>query len=150
MWCAIDGEDLLVFVLHLGNVACGIGFEQNLQAGFVQVVAPTPAVVDAHHGFQIVHDLAPWQKRPQFAGNDGRAPHATACHDAKAQFARIVFYQIQAHIVPGCGGAVFGRPGDGDFEFAWQVGKLGVQRAPLAQNFGKRARVGNFIGRNAC
>ena len=46
-------------------------------------------------------------------------------------------------------GAIFHRSGDRDLEFARQVGELGVQRAPLAQDLGIRARIDHFVDRNA-
>ena len=47
--------------------------------------------------------------------------------------------------MPGDGGAVLCCASDGDFEFARQKGKFGVQGTPLAQDFSKRSRVGHFV-----
>jgi hypothetical protein len=52
---------------------------------------------------------------------------------------RLVLEQLQADVVPAGGGAVFLGAVDGDLELARQEGELGVQRAPLAQDFGKGA-----------
>jgi hypothetical protein len=51
--------------------------------------------------------------------------------------------------VPAGGGAVFLGAVDGDLELARQEGELGVQRAPLAQDLGKGARVDDLVGGDA-
>jgi len=51
--------------------------------------------------------------------------------------------------VPVQRGPVFAGADDGHLELARQKSELGVQRAPLAQNFGKRARVGHLVGGDA-
>ena len=50
--------------------------------------------------------------------------------------------------MPSDGGAVFHRAGNRNLELTRQVGKLWVQRAPLAQHFRIRARVHHFVHGN--
>ena len=50
--------------------------------------------------------------------------------------------------MPSGGGSVFAGSTDGNFEFAWQEGELGVQGAPLAHDFCIGAGVDNFIHRH--
>ena len=57
--------------------------------------------------------------------------------------------QVQADVVPAGRGAVFRGAGDGDLELARQEGELGVQRAPLAQDFAEGARVGDLVDGDA-
>ena len=52
-------QDVAVFLLHLVKVALALGLHQNFDAGLVHVVAAAPAVVDAHNGLQVIHDLVP-------------------------------------------------------------------------------------------
>jgi len=66
----------------------------------------------------------------------------------EADFTRFVFNQLQAHVVPADGGAVFAGAGDGDLELARQVRKLGVQRAPLADQLGIRPRIDDLVHRH--
>ena len=103
----------------------------------------------AHHGFEVVQDLVPGQELADHAADDGRAAHAAAHAHLEAQFAFHIAEQAQADVVPGGGGAVFACAGDGHLELARQEGELGVQRAPLAQDLGEGARVGNLVDRDA-
>ena len=57
VWCTIFVQDVLVFSLHLVDVALAFSFYQNFDARFVNVVAPTPAVVDPHYGFKVIEQL---------------------------------------------------------------------------------------------
>ena len=60
---AVFLQNVLVFGFDFVKVALAFGFHQNLDAGLVQVVAAAPAVVDADHGFEVIHDLVPGQER---------------------------------------------------------------------------------------
>jgi hypothetical protein len=46
-------------------------------------------------------------------------------------------------------GAVVRGPGHGDLELARQVAELGMQRGPLAQDFGDRPRIDDLVGGGA-
>src|SRR5690606_8573487 len=67
----------------------------------------------------------------------------------EAELALLVLDELQADVVPGRGRAVFGGTVDGDLELARQEGEFGMQRTPLAHDFGPGARVGHFVGRDA-
>ena len=125
------------------------GLHQNFDTRFVDVVATAPAVVHAHHGFEVVDDLVPRQELANHRADDGRAAHAAAHVNFEAHIAFVITQQAQANVVPLNGCAVFGRTGDGNFEFPRQVGELGVQGAPLAQHFGVGAWVDVFVHGNA-
>ena len=58
-------------------------------------------------------------------------------------------HNTQTHVVPSNRSAVFYRTGNSDFEFAWQISKLRMQSAPLAQYFGIRAGVNGFVNCDA-
>ena len=62
VWNGVMGAVLqyaLVFGLHFVEINLPLGFDQNLDARFVDVVATAPCVVDAHNGFQVIDDLVP-------------------------------------------------------------------------------------------
>ena len=148
VWCAVLREDALVLGSYFLYVTRAFCFHQNFDTGFVNIVTTAPAVVNAHHGFQKVKYLVPRQELANHRADNGCAPHSATGHDAKPDFACGIALHMQTHIVPCGGGAVFQSAADGDFEFARQKCKFRVQRAPLAQNFCKRARVHNFIYRH--
>ena len=100
-------QNLLVLRFHLVSKALAFGLDQDLDARLVDVVTPTPAVVNPHHRFKVVQDLVPWQKRPDGAGNHRRAAHATAHQHLEADLALRAAQHVQADVVPGGGGAVF-------------------------------------------
>ena len=55
---------------------------------------------------------------------------------------------MQSNIVNQSGSTVLSRARDGNFEFARQISKLRVQRAPLADDFAVRARVYQLVTRH--
>ena len=77
-----------------------------------------------------------------------RAPQAAAHHHFKAHFTRCIFHRMQSNIVNQSGSTVLSRARDGNFEFARQISKLRVQRAPLADDFAVRARVYQLVTRH--
>jgi hypothetical protein len=81
--------------------------------------------------------------------DDRRAAHAAAHQHLEADLAGGVLQQLQADVVPGDGGAVLVRAGDGDLELARQEGEFRVQRAPLAQDLAVGPRVHHLVGRDA-
>ena len=145
MRATIFVDHIVKFSLNLIDVTLTFSLHQYFDARFVQVVASAPAVVDAHHGFEVVHDLLPRQELPHQGANDGGSAHATADPNLEANFARNIFDKLQADIVPTNGGAVFFGACDGNFEFAGQECKLRVQGAPLAQYFCVGPRVDHLV-----
>ena len=146
---AIVRQNLLVLGVHFVDEVLAFGFHQNLDACLVQVVAPAKTVVDAHHGFEVVQDLVPGQELAQGAGDHRGAAHAATDQHLEADLAGGVAHQVQAHVMPGNGGAVFSGTVDGDLEFARQEGKFRVQRAPLAHDFGIGPGVDDLVGGDA-
>ena len=142
------GQDALVLGFHRVHIHLAFGLHQNFDARFVLVVAATKAVVNTHHGLEVVDDLVPGQKFAYDAASDGRAPHAATHHHPETDLACGIAMHLQAHIVPSRGSAVFLCAADGDFEFAGQKSELGMQGAPLPQDFSKGAGVHDFIHRH--
>ena len=80
------GHDALVFGLHFVDIALALGLNQNLDPGFVHVVAPPPGVVDPHHRFQVIDDLVPGQKGADFGADHRRAAHTAAYKNLESNF----------------------------------------------------------------
>ncbi len=76
---------------------------------------------------------------------DRRASQAAADQHTKPDFALRILHRCQTDIVHRCRRAVFAGTGDRDFEFARQIGKLGMERAPLAQDLGIGTRIHDLI-----
>ncbi len=145
----LDLDDLAEFLIDLVDEVLALGLHEDLDARLPGVVAAAVAVVDADHGFQVVHQLVPGQELAQHRADGGRAAHAAAHAHLEAQLAGLVLEQLQAHVVPAQRGAVFLGTADGDLELARQEAELGVQRAPLAQDFGEGAGVGDLVDGDA-
>ncbi len=75
------------------------------------------------------------------------AAEAAAYIDLEAGFAGGVAFGEDADVVHAHGGAIDGTAGDGDLEFARQVGEFRMVGGPLAQDLRKQARVDDFIAR---
>ena len=127
------------------NKGLPFGLDQNFDAGLPLVIAPTVGVVHPDDGFDVIEHLVPRQKLAHHRANHRGAPHATAHFDGKAHLPLGIFHAQQANVVPARGGPVFHRTVVGNFEFARQVRKLGVQRAPLAGDLGKRAAIDHAV-----
>src|SRR5476651_1036305 len=82
------------------------GFQQDLDARLVLVVAAAVLVIHAHHGFGVGQQMLPRQEVADHAAEDGRAAHAAAGHEFEADFASLVAHHGQADVVHGDGGAV--------------------------------------------
>ncbi len=121
---------------------------QNLDARLVGVVAPAEAVVDAQDGFAVGEDVLPGQELADDLAADRRAPEAAADDDAETDLA-VLFLQMQADVVEPGDGTVFAGAGNGDLELARQEGEFRVEGAPLAEDFGERARVDHLVGGDA-
>jgi hypothetical protein len=123
--------------------------QQDLDARLVLVVAPALEVVDAQDRLGIGEQIALRQEIAHLAANERRAAEPAADIDGEAELARVVAHDLQADVVRLDDGAVVRRAVDGDLELARQERELGVQRRPLPQDFGERARIGEFVGGDA-
>lgn len=90
MRTAVVLDDLAELFLDAVDVTLTFCLHQNLDPRLVLVVAASVLVVDAHHRFDVIHDVLPRQKLTQHGADHGRAAHAAAHRDAKSQFARLV------------------------------------------------------------
>ncbi len=146
---ALHLDDLAEFLFHLVHVGLALGLHEDLDARLPEVVAAAVAVVDADHRLQVVHELVPGQELAHHRADDRRAAHAAAHAHLEAQLAGLVLHELQAHVVPAERGAVFAGAVERHLELARQEGELGVQRAPLAQDFGEGPRIGDLVGGDA-
>ena len=118
---------------------------QNLDPGFINVVATAVTVVHPQHGFAIAQQMLPWQV---FADHrtDNRGPaHPAAGQYPRHHFALRILRQEDADIVDQHGGTVFLRTAHGNLEFARQPGKFRMKGRPLPQNFAIGTRIDHFV-----
>mmetsp|Transcript_4930 Transcript_4930/g.17645 ORF Transcript_4930/g.17645 Transcript_4930/m.17645 type:complete len:489 (+) Transcript_4930:2631-4097(+) len=141
-----DARELLVDVIE---ELLPFGLDEDLDAGLVEVVAAAGEVVDPDDGFQVDQDLLPGHEGVDLDTRDRRAAHAAADEDLEADLAGRVLLQLQADVMPAYGRAVLGSATDGNLELARQVGELGVQGAPLAQDLAVGPRVDDLVGSDA-
>ena len=92
--------------------------------------------------------MVPGQELTHQRGHHGGAAHAAAHKYLEANLTSFVFDQLQAHVVPAAGGAVFLGTHNRNLEFARQEGELRVQRGPLAQDFCVGAGVYHLVHGN--
>jgi len=78
-----------------------------------------------------------------------RAPLAPADKYPKPSLAAAVPDKPHPDIMKTGRRPVLGTGGDGDLELAWQKGEFGMQRRPLADDFGPDPRILDFIMRRA-
>ena len=123
--------------------------DQYLDPRFVDIIAATVAVVNAQAGFDIAQQILGPHERIDL-GRDHRGPaHAAADKDATAQNA-VLLDQFDADIVEAHRSTVLRAGNHRNFELARQVAEFGMKGRPLAQQFGPRTRIGNFVGGSAC
>ena len=123
--------------------------QQDLDARLVLVVAPAFEIVDAQDRLGIGEQITLRQEIARLVADERRAAEPAADIDGEAELARVVAHDLQADVVRLDDGAVVRRAVDGDLELARQERELGVQRRPLPQDFGERARIGEFVGGDA-
>ena len=142
--------DMQPFVLDLGGKALHRHrLDQNLDARLVLVVATAKAVVNPQHRVQIGQQVRRGQKILDHVADDGGTPQTAAHHHSEAHFAGLVAHHVQADVVHAGGCAVFHAAGHRDLEFARQEGELGVQGAPLPNDFAPGPRVQQFVAGHA-
>src|ERR1700757_2647072 len=93
---------------------------QDLDAGLVDVVAPSVPVVDAHDGFDIAQNIAAMDEGTDGLGDEGRAAEPAADQNLEAGLALLILVQPQPDIVDLDRGAVMRVRGDREFELARQ------------------------------
>jgi len=79
--------------------------------------------------------------------DDGRASQPAADQHAEADLALFVLHDPQADVVHPGRGAVLPAAADRDLELARQVGELGMERGPLAQDLGIGTRIDDLVAR---
>ena len=79
----------------------------------------------------------------------GARPRPPPTQHGEADLPVRVALQVQADVVHLGGGAILGRAGHGDLELARQVGELGVQRCPLADDLAVGTRIVDLVGGDA-
>ena len=93
--------------------------------------------------------MLPRQKVADLATDNRGACRTATYQHAETNFPLLIFEHGQPNVMHCYCGAVFGCAIYRDLEFARQIGEFWMESAPLAQNFGIRTRVNNFICRNA-
>ncbi len=140
--------DLRKFAFHLApHLLRSQRIDENLDAGFEEIVAPAGLVVDAQYRFEEGKDVLLGDEVADDMADIGRAPHAAAGIDAIARFAAFVANDLDADIVELDRRAVMRGARYGDLEFARQEREFRMQARPLPDNFGQHARVFDLVGR---
>ncbi len=119
--------------------------DDDLDARLVFVVAPAEAVVHAQNRFEVGKQVLARQPVANRVADHRSAPEPTAHADAEAYFTGFVFQCDDADIMHQRCRTVFLGAADRNLEFARQVGKLGVERGPLAQQFAIQPRIDDLI-----
>jgi hypothetical protein len=123
--------------------------DQNLDARFVNVVAPAELVVGAQHRLDVAEHVALVQERLDRLGDKRGTPKSAADHDFEAGFAGAVAMHLQRHVVDAQSRAIVARGADRDLEFPRHERKLGMQRHMLADDFRPDARILDLVWRDA-
>jgi hypothetical protein len=110
---------------------------QDLDPRLVHVVAAAMAVVHAQDRLDIREHLVPGQELADHEAQERRAAHAAAHDHAQPYFAGLVADGLEPDVVEVHGGTVALRTVDRDLELARQVGELGMEGGPLAQDLGE-------------
>ena len=115
--------------------------DENLDPRFVRIVAPAQHIIDPHHRLKVGKQALLRYEIGHFLGDKRRAALAAADMDFITDVTGIVLFHHQANIMQLNGGTVIVMAGDGDFELTRQIGELGMERRPLADDFRNDARV---------
>ncbi len=104
------------------------------------------AVVHAQDGLDVGQQVTPGQALAQHLGDDRRTSQASADQYAQAQLLCLVAVELQADVMHLHRRAILLGSAQGDLELARQEQEFRVDRRPLAQDFGQRARVEVLVG----
>ncbi len=146
------GDVAVLLVLLLDGVAKGVdahGLHLDLDARLVDVVAPAAAVVHAQNRLEVGEQLGLRHPVADDLADDGRTTEAAADEHLETDLASGVLLQVQADVVHLGRGAIMRRARHRNLELARQVGELGMQGGPLANDLAVGARVFQLIGSHA-
>ena len=133
-------------LLDLAAVRVGTDLmNQDLDPCLVDVIAPSVAIIDTQARLDIAEQVVGGHEISDFRRDHRGAAHTTADEDATAENT-VTLHQLDADIVQAHCRAVFGRGDDRDLELARQIAEFRVEGAPLAQQFGPDARIGDLVG----
>ena len=122
---------------------------QDLDARFIDIVAPAERVVGAQDRFDVAQGVARLQERLDGLGEERRAAETAADHDLEPGLAGAVAMQPQRQIVDRQRCAVVRRGADRDLELARQEREFRMQRHMLTDQLGPDARILDLVRRHA-
>ena len=142
--------DVLPFGIDFGAEFFRAHFvDENLDAGFVDVVAPAVLVVDAQDRLDVAQQIAFRQERLDRFADERRATQPAADDDLEAALTGTVLVEAQPDIVDAHRGPVVRRGRDRDLELARQIGELRVHGGMLPENLRPDTRIFDFVRRDA-
>lgn len=115
--------------------------DQDLDAGLVFVVAPSEQIVDTHDGFQIAQQFRFRQKVAHGHANHGESALATANDHFPTTLSCFIEMQAQADVVELHRCPVRRSSRHCDLELSREERELRMQRRPLTDELGDRARI---------
>ena len=122
---------------------------EDLDARLELVVSPALHIVDAQDRLDVAQEIALRQKITDLASDHRRSAKPAADVDGKADLALFVTHDLQADVMGLDHRAVVRRAVDGDLEFARQEREFRMERRPLPEDLRVRARIGDFVVRDA-
>src|SRR5882724_7308007 len=142
--------DLLPLLLdQLGEAIDADAVDEDLDARFIEIVAPAELIVDAEYRLQVGQQVPLRQERPDRLGDHGRAALAAADQHFEADLAGLVSVHAQADVMHLHGGAVLGRSCHGYLELARQERELRMEGRPLPDDLAVDARVLDLVAGHA-
>ena len=121
----------------------------DFDARFIFVVAPSESIPNGDHSLKVRQEISFGQEVLDNLSNHRGATEAAADQDLIPKCA-VTGNNAQPYVVRGGHCAVIGAACHSDFELARQELKLWVVGAPLADQFGDGARVGQLICGRTC
>src|SRR2546423_1281605 len=122
---------------------------QDLNARLVDVVAPPVAVVDTQDGFDIGQQVPPRQKVADDESDRRSAAQAPDDQHAEPHLALRVLDRVQTDVVHRNRGAVRLGAVHRELELAREIGELGMERGPLADDFAPDEGIDDLVLRDA-
>ncbi len=129
----ITVTDLFPLSINLLHQRLNTGFmNEDFDACLIFVIAASIEIIDADDSRHIGQHILKRQEIADFLGNHRRAPLPTTDIDGETEFACFVLLQLQANVVHLNGRTIMLRTDNRNLELAWEIGKLRMQRRPLA------------------